>query len=86
MSLDDIEETCDGQASNLAALEAMVKEENEGEIRDLRRDIRGNTAVIAGCKEANAVQQMTIDDVEARLAALRAILDGITEQLDDCLA
>ena len=50
-SIDDIDETCRGQAINVASLTIMVQDQKEYEIAEMRRDIKTDANHIAGSKQ-----------------------------------
>ena len=62
----------------------MVDDQKHGEVSDIRKHIKENTTIIAGCKQTQIQQQAVIDDLMARLVRARTTVDATKALLDEC--
>ena len=83
-SLDDIDSTCRGQAINVATLTIMTNDQKSGEVIELRRDIKTDADNIAGLKQQQLEQQKSVDNLNARIAAMKMTLLEMTMNLQQC--
>ena len=83
-SIDDIEDTCRGQAINVASLTIMVEDQKNIELADIRRDIKKDADMIAFLKQTQTQQQNNIDNLIDRVDAMKMAVMEMTLNLEIC--
>ena len=83
-SIDDIEETCRGQAINVATLTIMVEDQKNIELADIRRDIKKDADMIAFLKQTQTQQNNNIDNLQDRVEAMKMAMLQMSLDLEIC--